>query len=198
LNGVENNLERILQRHIPSRLRDGFVFHATEIFNGGKTLKREKDNLVGPREWPIERRLAIAEEIMELPTKFKLPIAIGFTERAAFPRALNLPKDFPESEQTLAAHVATYMNCAMMAEHWMRKETTNENCLVVVENNDEAKQLGREPINLQGVRWRESDIAPIAAKFRRDSAATDRSYSGITAIVCHSAAVRRCGPIVRA
>jgi hypothetical protein len=24
---------------------------------------------------------------------------------------------------------------------WMRKETTNENCLVVVENNDEAKQL---------------------------------------------------------
>ena len=26
--------------------------------------------------------------------------------------------------------------------------------------------LGREPINLQGVRWRESDIAPIAAKFR--------------------------------
>jgi len=28
------------------------------------------------------------------------------------------------------------MNCAMMAEHWMRKETTNENCLVVVENND--------------------------------------------------------------
>ena len=66
LNGVENNLERILQRHIPSRLRDEFVFHATEIFNGGKTLKREKDNLVGPREWPIERRLAIAEEIMEL------------------------------------------------------------------------------------------------------------------------------------
>ena len=141
LNGVENNLERILQRHIPSRLRDEFVFHATEIFNGGKTLKREKDNLVGPREWPIERRLAIAEEIMELPRKFKLPIAIGFTERAAFSRAMNLPKDFPESEQTVAAHVATYMNCAMMAEHWMRKETTNENCLVVVENNDEAKQL---------------------------------------------------------
>ena len=124
LNGVENNLERILQRHIPSRLRDGFVFHATEIFNGGKTLKREKDNLVGPREWPIERRLAIAEEIMELPRKLKLPIAIGFTERAAFPRAFTLPKDFPESEQTLAAHVATYMNCAMMAEHWMRNETT--------------------------------------------------------------------------
>jgi hypothetical protein len=54
---------------------------------------------------------------------------------------MNLPKEFPESELTVAAHVATYMNCAMMAEHWMRKETTNENCLVVVENNDEAKQL---------------------------------------------------------
>jgi hypothetical protein len=42
LNCVESALERILIRHIPERVRDGFVFHATELFNGGKTLRREK------------------------------------------------------------------------------------------------------------------------------------------------------------
>ncbi len=36
LNGVENQLERIMHRNIPERLRDGFIFHATEVFNGGK------------------------------------------------------------------------------------------------------------------------------------------------------------------
>jgi hypothetical protein len=140
LNGVENQLERILQRHVPSRLRDGFVLHATEVFNGGKRLRREKGDFIGPREWPIERRLSIAEEIMDMPRKFKLPIAVGFMERASFPRAMKLPEGFPEGEKTIAAHVATFMNCAMIAEHWMRKETVNENCLLIVENNDQAKK----------------------------------------------------------
>jgi hypothetical protein len=141
LNGIENHLERILVRHIPERLRDGFVFHATEVFNGGKTLRREKPNFVGPREWPIERRLAIAREIVELIPKYKLPVAIGFTERASFPRSMELPEGMPENEKTIAAHVATFMNCAMVAEQWMRKETNNENCLLVVENNDAAKTM---------------------------------------------------------
>jgi hypothetical protein len=141
LNGIENALERILVRHIPERLRGGFVFHATEVFNGGKILKREKNVFIGPREWPTERRLAIAEEILELPRKFNLPVAVGFMERATFPRAMKLPDEIQEPEKTIAALVATFMSCAMMVEHWMRKETENENCLLVVENNDQAKTM---------------------------------------------------------
>jgi Protein of unknown function (DUF3800) len=141
LNGVKNALERIMLRHIPKRLQEGFVFHADEVFNGGKIIKRNKKDFIGPREWPIERRLAIAEEIMEVLRKFKLPIAIGFTEREAFQSSMAWPEGFPESETTIAAHVATYMNCAIMAEQWMRKETRDENCIFVVENNDDAKQM---------------------------------------------------------
>lgn len=99
LNGVENQLEGIMRRHIPAEHQDGFVFHATELFNGGgKVFRREASDFVGPREWPLDRRLKIADEIMAIPRKFNLPIAIGFVERATFPRAFNLSESFPESE----------------------------------------------------------------------------------------------------
>jgi hypothetical protein len=128
-------------RHIPKRLQDGFVFHAMEVFNGGKMLKRLKPDISGPEEWPVARRLAIATEIIDIPRKFKLPIAIGFVERASFPREFRLPDGIPESEITITAHVSAYMNCAMIAEQWMRKETSNKKCLLVVENNDEARTM---------------------------------------------------------
>jgi hypothetical protein len=116
LNGIESQLERIMLRHIPERLRDGFVFHATEVFHGGKILQREKDDFIGPREWPLERRLKIADEVIRALQKFKLPIALGFVERAGFPQTFNIPQDMPEAERTVAAHVSAFMNCAMVAD----------------------------------------------------------------------------------
>ena len=142
LNGVESQLERIMQRHIPERYRDGCVFHATELFNGGgKVFKREKNDFIGPPEWPLNRRLAIADEIMAIPKKFKLPIALGWIERAKFRQQFNLPAEIPQSEATVAAHVSAYMTCAMWVEYWMRRETTDENCLLIVENNDQARKM---------------------------------------------------------
>jgi hypothetical protein len=134
LNGVENQLERLMQRHIPAEHHENFVFSAKHLFNGdNKVFKRE--------EWPLEKRLAIADEIMAIPQKFKLPITVGWIERAAFPLTFKLQDSFPESELTVAAHVAAFMNCAMWVEHWMRRETSNENCLLVVENNDQARKM---------------------------------------------------------
>lgn len=142
LNGIENELERILLRNIPERHRNEFVFHATQLFNGGgKVFKRVPEDFIGPPEWPLDRRLKIADEIMAIPRKFKLPIAIGWIERAKFRQQFNLPPEIPDSEATIAAHVAAFMNCAMWVERWMRRETINENCLLVVENNNQAKQM---------------------------------------------------------
>jgi len=141
LNGIENQLQRLFDRHIPKRLRNDFVFSAKEVFNGGKYLKREKDNFIGPREWPIERRHEIARDILRVLIKFKLPVAIGFMDRATFLDDFDLPRDFPEHERTIAEHVSTYLTCAMMVEHWMRQNASNENCFMVVENTDNARKM---------------------------------------------------------
>lgn len=145
LNGVENELERIMKRHIPEQHRDGFVFHATELFSGGgKVFRRVPSHLIGPPEWPLNRRLKIADEIMRIPRKFKLPVAIGFIERAGFREAFNLKESLRDMEVTVAAHVAAFMTCAMWVENWMRRDTTNENCLLIVEDNEQARNTIRD------------------------------------------------------
>jgi hypothetical protein len=144
LNGVENELERIMLRHIPERHRDGFVFHAKELFNGGGNVFKRvpPPDFIGPIEWSLERRLKIADEIMAIPKKFKLPIAIGWIDKAAFLKRLKLPAGIhDESEITIAGHIAAFMNCAMWVEQYMRRETKGENCLFVVENNDQVKKF---------------------------------------------------------
>ncbi len=134
LNGVENQIERIQRRYIPAEHQRDYVLSAKHLFNGGdKVFVRE--------QWPLERRLKIADEIMAIPAKFKLPVALGFVERADFPRSFELPEGMPEKEKTVAAHVSAFLNCAMIVEHWMREKTDNENCLLIVENNDQAKKI---------------------------------------------------------
>jgi hypothetical protein len=73
LNGVQSELERIMKRHVPLVHWENFVFHATELFNGGgRVFKRERSDLIGPPQWPLERRLRIADEIMAIPKKLGL------------------------------------------------------------------------------------------------------------------------------
>jgi hypothetical protein len=112
-----------------------------ELFNGGgKVFKRQKREFIGPNEWPLERRLKIADDLAAMIAKFDLPIALGFIERASFPQTFNLPPEMTTAEQTIAAHVSAFLNCAMIAEHWMRKNASNENCMLIVEDNDAARK----------------------------------------------------------
>jgi hypothetical protein len=146
LNGVKAHLERIMLRHIPKHYQAGFVFHALELFNGGgKVFKRTPRDMIGPPEWPIERRLAIADELAAVPQKFKLPIALGFVDRANFPATLKkAPEGWTQAHEDVMAHAAAHLSCTLMADHWMRRNASNENCLMIVEDNDRARNVIRE------------------------------------------------------
>ena len=144
LNGVENQLERIMKRHIPPEFWDGFVFHATELFNGGgKVFKRTRSDFIGPPQWPLDRRLEIADEIMAIPKKFALEITYGFIERATFKDHFHFP-DTTLGQITIAQQVAAFSTASIFIERWMRKNASGENCVLVVENNDRAKALMRD------------------------------------------------------
>jgi hypothetical protein len=140
LNGVKNALEALMHRTIPRRHHEDFVFHAKELFNGGgKVFKREKKEFIGPPEWPLDRRLDIASQLARIFKKFRLPIALGFIERETLPKALILPIEDNKPCTTVSAHVAAYLNCGCSAEYFMRKTAPNENCLAVVEDNENAR-----------------------------------------------------------
>src|SRR5262249_33690448 len=97
LNGVEAQLGRIMKLRIPAEYWDVFVFHATELLKGGgKIFKRERSDLIGPPQWPLDRRLNIADEIMAIPKKFGLSLALGWVERASFAERFKLSTDWSQ------------------------------------------------------------------------------------------------------
>ena len=54
----------------PPEHREGFAFHATELFSGGKMFPREKYE----REW----RWRVLDELCLIPKHFDLPIVWGY------------------------------------------------------------------------------------------------------------------------
>jgi hypothetical protein len=81
---VEAHLSSLTDRYVPPAKREGFSFHATELFSGGKTFTRE--------EWPKEERWTILDQLVAIPGKFELPVVAGWVARAGDPNWLPLRK----------------------------------------------------------------------------------------------------------
>lgn len=58
---VRNSLKRLADMYIPPEQREGFVFHAEELFNGGGKAFNRQNGL------PLPKRLEIAREIAAIP-----------------------------------------------------------------------------------------------------------------------------------
>lgn len=143
---VERHLDRVVERWIPEHLRHDFVFHAHELFNGtkkgsGKAFERDHP------DWPLQKRLQIADDLAAIPKKFRLPIPFAFSERAKFPATPEAKANYETldtAKRIAAEHMTTFMACALMVEHWMRTHASNEVCLMVVEDNDQSRQYIRQ------------------------------------------------------
>jgi len=85
--------------------RQGFVFHATELMNGGKNIKREK--------YEKPRRQDFLQKLCEIPEKFNFTVVVGCVER----KKLDLPKarktalqdDLVLASSVCAQHIEQYM-----------------------------------------------------------------------------------------
>lgn len=145
---VERHLDKLVKKHIPEHLQDGFVFHAHELFNGrGKVFDPKKNT----GAWcSPENRLRTADALAAIPKKFDLPIAFGWVEKSQFPSEPEARKSFKlekPAKQIIFTHAAAFMSCALMVEHWMRKMAPQEVCLMVVEDNEQARSFLRETQN---------------------------------------------------
>jgi hypothetical protein len=134
---VERYLDKLAARYIPAEMRDGFIFHATELFGGrGKVFKKDDSR------FSLSTRLEIADQIAAIPKRFNLHVAMGYVERAGFPinEDLRVSATSPK-DKTIAAHVTAFTICSMQVEHWMRKNASNEVCMLIVEDNQQARTL---------------------------------------------------------
>jgi Protein of unknown function (DUF3800) len=139
---VEEHLEYLVQKHIPADKRDGFFFHATDIYGGGK-----QDCLFHDKhEWPDERRWAILDDLAAIPDKFDLPVCIGIIQKADFPLPESTDRTKPEvlRQIDVAQHAMAIIQCEVAVELWLRKHTEKEITHVIAENNDEVRLAARE------------------------------------------------------
>ena len=136
---LERHLDKMVARHIPPEHQDNFVFHASHLFNGGGKIFTRRNP-----DWPLPKRLAIADELAAIPAKFRLPLTMTFVPRADFPSDAEYRAIHTDAEKMLAAHVVAYIACAMQVEQWMRRNTNGEICMMIVEDNDNARRFIRQ------------------------------------------------------
>lgn len=138
---IERYLDRLVAQYIPIEQQSDFVFHATELFNGGGRVFKRDD----PR-FSLPVRLEIAGRIAAIPKKFGLRLAFGFVERATFPKSKTVEAfdSLSPSAKAVAAHVTAFTVASMQIDRWMRKNAPTEVCMLIVEDNHQARLLMKQ------------------------------------------------------
>lgn len=132
---LERKLTELRDVYIPEEKREGFIFHATELFNGGGRVFNRK---LG--QWPLEKRLEIAERIASLPRRLHLRLVYGFLNRHEFSAKFS-KMNYGTTDETAAAHVTAFITCCMHVERYMRVKKSGEIAMLIVEDTQRAKKL---------------------------------------------------------
>ena len=121
---------------LPVEKRDGFIFHAKELFNGGAQLPRD--------EWPIERKLPLIERVLAIPAKFGLPICYGCIEKQGFPHTdPEIAKKYSYAELSKFGYATVFAHASVQTEVYMRQYADNEVAQIVAEDKTVVRELVR-------------------------------------------------------
>ena len=137
---LERSLERLADRFIPDEHREGFYFHAKDLFPGSGPVFGKK----GPLH-DYDQRMEIADALAKIPKRLNLTIPCGIVDRANWPlsddvRALNEKQKISKKERRAGEHLTAYMACVMDVEMWMRANASGEIAVIVAEDNKDMKR----------------------------------------------------------
>jgi hypothetical protein len=88
--------------------------------------------------------LQIAADLAAIPGKFDLPIVFGAVDRGKWPQQFPLPEGIQPKERDALCHACGFYSCAIKIEQWMRRNTRDEVCLLVIEDNHNSRFILRE------------------------------------------------------
>jgi len=133
LKPLETFLADLRQIYIPASHRDGFIFHATEMFS-------RKGPVFGDTSLISDDQIKkIIEAFMSIPERFGLPLVVDSTPKEHAAKAMGL-ENSSVADKTLHAHGSAFFACVFTVERWMREHAPSEYCQLVIENNDHARK----------------------------------------------------------
>ena len=178
---LESEMRRIIAERVPAHLQTSFAFHATEVFSGGKRIKRD--------EWLFEDRLDFLKEVLCLPLVHDVPISVGIEFKTDWSKfidleSMKLPGSRPLNSNQFC-HLKAFNACMERADLFLRKYLSGaEIGAVIAEDLSEMKKflaqfglMHREPRGqltmtaeyLRQEKWQEEmGIAPEAVELRID------------------------------
>jgi hypothetical protein len=133
---IEEALAHV-RRHVPTDIRDGFVFHASDLFH--------RQRGTPSAELCDEARGLILRELVAIPRALSVPLAVGYVRRGE-----------PSSERTRrnlarVEHMAAFGSCLLSAARFMNYFAQGEIAEVIAEDCRDMRGLLREmPTHLRG------------------------------------------------
>jgi hypothetical protein len=190
---VHQEMERLFDEYVPAKLRDGFIFHAADIFNGG----RFRDEWFGDSRWKL------LTEFSSIPRRFGLPICYSMCRRDS------MSKEVYESVSSrplqLAAHefdhLLAFSDCAASADKYMRTNTPeHEVATLIVENVDRMRRYLKTSLDL--LRRQTMRLLPEHIRHDVSDITTDKIQTGVEIRVsriidCVHFAAKRDAPLLQ-
>lgn len=113
--GIDAKIADIVSRLVPDEFRAGFVFHAKELFNGGRYRPR----------WPLADRLEVIKAFAAIPSEFDLPICVGTMRRTA-PEKADDRLDQLRLKPQEWDHCFAFLCCVAAADTYLRENTPED------------------------------------------------------------------------
>ena len=104
-----SEIVRIVKERVPAEYQSGFIFHAKDIFNGGKKIDRSK--------WRFDERLDFFKEFVGIPFVNNIPISCGIVFKGSYDD-LDFGNTF--SNDTFE-HMMAFSQCIERADCFLRK-----------------------------------------------------------------------------
>jgi hypothetical protein len=130
---VENRIDDLIQKHIPEEDRNGFVFHATELWSGGRYFKRDK--------WSQAKRWEILMDLVNIIPEIRLPLVCGRWSRKL---ELENPGRLKKHDQEKLMHCLAFLDACTTIELYMRQVAQDEITILVAEHNGEIVKTSKE------------------------------------------------------
>jgi hypothetical protein len=120
----------------PPEKRNGFIFHATELFGGGKILVRGIS--------PPEHGRGFLKTLACIPRDNGLPIELGWVEKRTL---TGIFRPDTAKERAVLYHTMAFIGCVVGVERFMRENFPDEVCQLVVEDNTQSRTQIRDAYN---------------------------------------------------
>lgn len=136
IKGVEVALSELADSCAPPECRAGFIFHAKELYHGGKTLKRDAGH---------DHGRGFLKSLLHIPADNGMEVAMHFIEKAG----ITDPRFIPDKakDRAILYHTMAFIGCVVGIEMLMRSRYPKEVCHLVAENNTETRAAVRKAHN---------------------------------------------------